>query len=280
MFVYNFRIILFLSVFNMVVLFCDAQTYYNHTIYTTSQISFDSNNNFSYSVIWCHSPLLYGNTLTMSFGKYVKFKKKAYYLFSSPDSPGNDIAYSVTESKINLNGSFTIELLSPFDSLIKKVSLADNVFVYCITLYYSYSHNSIDSSNNNTKDTVYTYYTSLNRMEFKRPSNMNLKGFTIEIIPYRIEGNITKRYLSTGYYTVKDIYSNNFVVNLSNFTSKSFCYEFFYNEPVVILDNNSIAINREIFQIKEKRIKHYRKIGKWYYNYFNIRDPYPENDDF
>lgn len=254
---------------NMVVISCCAQTYVNETMYTTSEITFDTNNNYTYFVLWSHSPLLFGDTLSISYGKYVKYENKAYYLFSSPESPWTDINCDVTESKINLKDSFIITFSSPFDSLITNLSMINNQFIYCITMHYK--------SSNNAKDTSCTYYTTSNKIELHKPFNMNLAGFKIDIVPYRIEGDIDVHYLSSNYYAVNDIESNCFFVNFPDFSYQRFYYHFVYYFPVPVIDKNSIALDGKIFQIKPKKIKHYKKIGKWYYDYFNARDPYADD---
>ncbi len=238
-----------------------------------AKISFDSAGNYVLYDGVCDLCLTYGRSDTISFGKYVKYKNRLYFLFSDPSVTGNRIHAEVFESETPLKDSALIIMNSPFAKLNKEELFSDGtVVVYVITIWYD---NSINMDNYGTckLKNPQSFSTLADSIVIPKPSDIPIKKIMIEAICNRSDSKKTLWYM----YETKDFSSSSFVFDLKDFIYERFFYRSYFMEPIIIIDNNTIDFDRQIFQIKEKRIRRFPR-GKRYYNVFNkVENPY-ENE--
>ena len=236
-----------------------------------SKLIFDATGNYYLLDRVCDLCSAYGRNDTLSFGKYVKHKNNLYFLFSDPLATSYQIEHAEAyESEIaNLKDSALIVLNSPFAELDKDELFYDGTaVVYIITIWYD------DSEDRN-------YYAIRNPQMFTtmsdsivvpKPSNIPIHKIKFEAVCNCPDAKRSLQYS----YESKNFSSNSFIFYFKDFHFKRFFYRSFYAEPIVIIDDNTIDFDRQLFQKEEKRIKKYPN-GKRYYDVFNkVKDPYQE----
>lgn len=235
------------------------------------KLMFDTTGNFYLLDRVCDLCSAYGRSDTVSFGKYVKHKNNLYFLFSDPLATSNQIEYAEAYEReiANLKDSVLIVLNSPFAELDKDELFFDGtVVVYIITIWYDDSENRNNYSIRNPQ----MFTTMSDSIVVLKPANIPIHKIKFEAVCNCPDAKRSLQYS----YEPKNFSSNSFIFYFKDFLFKRFFYRSFYAEPIVIIDDNTIDFDRQLFQNEEKRIKRFPN-GKRYYDVFNkVKDPYQE----
>jgi hypothetical protein len=213
---------------------------------------------------------------TVSWGKYVKYKNKAFYLYSSPELMSNELNVIGTESFMNsMKDSIIIILSSPFTEqsrLFPKKKI--NYYLYVIRLRYKIEN--IKSLN----DIVLTPPIS-SFSDTIKIGNINyhqIESIILQIYPYipPYSLGIYREPVSSLYaeYYIQNTSSNCFNLHLPKLTTYYCFYDRFDAMELKRIDACTLLINNRMFLVKENCNpkwyihKRFMRIGK------KITNPY------
>lgn len=237
------------------------------------KLIFDTAGNYFLIERVCDLCSFYGRSDTISYGKYVRHKKDLIFLFSDPSATSNQIKDAEVQERMitNLNDSALIVFNSPFAELDKNELFFDGtVVVYIITIWYGDSNNRSNYVTRNPQ----RFTTTSDSIVVPKPSNIPINKVKFEAVCNCLD---TKRSLQYT-YEPQNCFSNSFIFYFKDFLFKRFFYRNFYAEPIVIVDDNTVDFDRQLFQKKEKKIKRYPN-GKKYYDFNNKVKEVPYSDD-
>ena len=129
--------------------------------YNRESITLFNDGTFVYKVAHCDICPSRDESDVVSFGRYRKYKNKAYYLFSAPQIAGSKLDIQVEENQINLKDSLKFELISPFEKNKTNNEFKRKAIFYQITVYYR-----VDSKEDLTDDIDYNDLRFVNRPSF------------------------------------------------------------------------------------------------------------------
>ena len=230
----------------------------------------------------------------VSFGRYVKYKNKAYYLFSSPLIAGPKLDVHVEENKteenkINLKDSLKIELISPFEKNKANSGFERKSIFYQITVYYRVDSKGslIDGQDYNDLDFVYappfsakeiiwyepTYTFWNHKFTIPKFENFTITGFKVKIYPTDYN-RVHYHYLWFS-YKLEDTNTNYIQINIPQFSYQYLCYETFFYKELRILNKDMVVLDNRILRKTGIGKKRKLKILKdWRYSLLNVKDPF------
>lgn len=260
--------------------------------YNGIAISLFPDSTFIYEVAHCDICPSRGESDVVSFGRYVKYKDKAYYLFSSPQITKLELDVHAQENKININDSLKIELISPFEKNRGNNIFERKAVFYQVTVFYTinsniFSHNIPDSNDlifardylPRFDDSIVAYNPSYtfwqNKFTIPIYKDFTMTGFKIKIYP--ADYDRASRHFLWFNYLIKEEQSNYIQIEIPQFTYDYFCYESFYYKELKIINKNMVALDKIILRKKDANKKQRRKtVINWQYNAHNVEDPYKE----
>lgn len=252
---------------------------------------------FVYIVNHCDICPSFGESDTVSYGRYVK-RKKSYYLFSSPEIWGAKMETFADEKMIETSDSLTIELFSPFEmETLNNPNLRTTVF-YQIEIYYDADsvRKLIGNQDSVLLSRFKIYFDDLNshrchslpqtiwynKLTIYKPANFPVSHIEIKIYPtvnYRVN-----RFFLWSMYSLKNPYSNHLQIHIPHFTYQYFCYEYFHYKEVEIISSKVVGMDGCLFwesdSFKKLKTSHRKRHVNWRYRLWEINHPYEEDEEY
>lgn len=237
--------------------------------------------------------VLLPNIPVLSYGKYIRYKKYAYYLFSDTTYDcwhRSAIQLTGTESH-SPDSNYIIDIVdtvnehdscSIIDYLTRKEVVLRfhyyNVRVYYDRFAFFDYRKSNPTFNFHEKgihqDAPLDFYIELtthdNKIEFQNPLQLPIGKIKIKIMGAPME------YFWE--YVVQDTSANNFVINIPERVYLRLYFQEFNSDVVIIIDKKSIGFSGHIWQKKDEAFDYYMKANtrqrKIWSRYWTLPDPY------
>ena len=193
----------------------------------------------------------------ISYGRYVKYRNKAYYLFSDTNLLYcSDLKLNVEESFIKNKKGIAITITNPYEKAVLVDTYKRNSF-YRITVYYD--GDSIRKKNIN----CISYVTYSNQLEIPDSDSKNIDKIEVFIYPLIIGYGAS---FAKGNYILKNKNSNILHIDIPQFTYDYLFYKRYLYDFIEIIDKNTIGFDGKIFVKSDM----YKK--KKYYIYDHPRE--------
>jgi hypothetical protein len=188
---------------------------------------------------------------TMSYGKYVKYKNKAFYLYSSPDLMSNDLKVMGTETFTpNMKDTITITISSPYNTrlLYKEMSCS---YLYIVRIRYK--TDNITCLNDIILSSPVSSFSNIIKIENRK--QLPIESIIIQIYPYLSPYSIGLYkdpvvYNLYAEYQVQAISANCFDIYLPQLTPYYCFHERFDAKEFEILNDCTIRVNKRMMLIK------------------------------
>ena len=228
-------------------------------------ITFYKDGHYVYKRHVCDICMSHVETPVKSFGKFIRYKNKAYYLFA--ESPHSSEGIFVSEQIHQTTDTISIIVQSPIEQRIKENSALRDMIFYQIRLEYDIDtikkYNQLNA-NSWIIDIFRRYYSPYytfwsNNIKIPKLINLPVKAIIIKIYPTENADNITCPYVEYEHV----LYNQNatdFEVTLPNLLYQNFCFEDFFYKEVLILNKTTIEIDN--FFLYKKSYPH-KTVRNW-----------------
>jgi hypothetical protein len=189
---------------------------------------------------------------TVSYGKYVKYKNKAFYLYSSPDLMSNHLKVMGTDTFIhNMKDTITITISSPYNTrlLYKKMSCS---YLYIVRMRYK--QDKITCLSDIVLSSSICSFSNIIKIENRE--QLPIESIIIQIYPYLSPYSIGLKppvvYYLYAEYQVQAISANCFDIYLPQLTPYYCFHERFDAKEFEILNDCTIRVNKQMLLFKCK----------------------------
>ena len=260
-------------------------------VYTNSHqyFVFYKNGIYKQYYIPCDICPTYGDDNLMSYGKYVKYKNKAYYLFSDTNfTYSSDLLLNVVEKKIENSSVVNIIINSPYEnSKSQMIEFQQDDFFYFLKIIYDKGDiKNSDITKNSSFETKFLekngFYSSIyisDENVFSIPIDTFLTIQKIEIYIYPLE-NFVEAPFAKGEYKIINKESNYFQIEIPQFTYGYLFYKRYFLKMVEIIDHKTIGFDNliytreDLYNAKKYSDWHLPPVPNWRYRIGDIFNPY------
>lgn len=199
----------------------------------------------------------------ITYGKYVKYKNKSFYLYSHPEIMSSQLDVIANFEAKDNDSILTIILSSPLSKQKEEYSILEKSYFY--TVSFSYVE---DKENLQTLPLIFFSDTIL----IKNFPNKPIEKIGIRIYPYQpmVLRSPFYDYLSLT-YSLKDIHSNYLSLYVPKLTACYMYYKRFYGQEIEILDSCTVSIDKNTLLSKCKGKKFNKE---WQFIIFQRKNPY------
>jgi hypothetical protein len=196
------------------------------------------------------------NNNLISFGTYIPFKKKAYYLYSD-STLSNEVKVVVSERTDN-SPNLTVNISMPAQK--DSSNMLRPHYFYAVSIDYKKIGRAtvVDTMTWLVKD----YYQNGSQFILPNDSNLIPLGFTIRIYP---KTKVSRRAYAEAHYVIKDNGANVFDFSIPQFVTGYLDYEIMYNYRLDLYGKKIIGDPSSQTVYVREDIYNKRNYSDWYF---------------